>query len=533
MHGCLIRNGLMRLLIRIFSAVFPECCHSAVFPNFKMSSDEKKVASGSPGDINLPVEHGATTITSTAQDAKVPVQNGDYDDAANLFAAAGDNFFYTKDEARLVRWKLDIILLTMMTITYILSFIDKVALSEASIYGIRDDDHLVGQDYSWVSSIFYFGYLFAQYPSSVLMQKLPLGRYFGVMVILWGVATTCMTATNSFATLAVCRFFLGAFETCISPILTLLVGQYWTTREQPLRASIWWAGGGIGSFIADSITYAVAGDTLKGGGKYVTWQVIFLTVGPITIAWGILLFFALPTSPTTAWFLSDRERKIAVIRVMQNHTGIENRKYKLYQVREALKDPQAWMLTAMAFLQCIPGGGLTSFDKIVLEGLGYSNRQATLMSFPEDGIQLCSVLVAALPASHAHGRLGAFYVLFVNTIPYIMCMSLLSSNIGGFTKKATVGVMMFMAYSVGQIVAPHFFLSSESPRYPTGFRAFYVSVALMIAIEFLMIGYLHYMNRKKDRDAATGDGDGLEDAPGWNDLLDLTDKEHSRFRYVF
>jgi hypothetical protein len=63
----------------------------------------------------------------------------------------------------------------------------------------------------------------------------------------------------------------------------------------------------------------------------------------------------------------------------------------------------------------------------------------------------------ALPESHRLSRLGAFYsklwpetictirswqgpVLLVNTIPYIMCMSLVSSNIGGFTKKATCGV---------------------------------------------------------------------------------------------
>jgi MFS family permease len=175
-----------------------------------------------------------------------------------------------------------------MTLTYIFSFIDKVALSEASIFGIRKDDvsptwpcqqrtdaylqHLVGQQYSWVNSIFYFGYLIAQYPSSILMQKLPLGRYFGGMVLLWGMVTTCMATTHSFATLATCRFFLGAFETCLSPILTVLVSQYWTRKEQPLRASLWWAGGGIGSFIADGITYGVSGKGLANS-KYATWQV--------------------------------------------------------------------------------------------------------------------------------------------------------------------------------------------------------------------------------------------------------------------
>jgi hypothetical protein len=47
--------------------------------------------------------------------------------------------------------------------------------------------------------------------------------------------------------------------------------------------------------------------------------------------------------------------------------------------------------------------------------------------------------------------------------------------------------MMFISYAVGQIVAPQFFIDSQAPTYPTGFRAFYVSVALMIVIEILMV----------------------------------------------
>lgn len=132
--------------------------------------------------------------------------------------------------------------------------------------------NLKGQDYSWASSIFYFGYLIAQYPSSILMQKLPIGRYFGVMIILWGVATTCQTATTSFATLATCRFFLGVFETCISPVLTILVGQYWTRKEHPLRAVVWWAGAGVGGFVGDGITFAVSGGALQHS-HFATWQV--------------------------------------------------------------------------------------------------------------------------------------------------------------------------------------------------------------------------------------------------------------------
>lgn len=108
------------------------------------------------------------------------------------------------------------------------------------------------------------------------------------MVALWGVATTCMAVTDSFVTLAVCRFFLSAFETCITPILTILVGQYYTTREQPLRACIWWACGGVGGFVADSITYAVSGGAWADS-KYETWQVCRRKVEPNILSAAFML----------------------------------------------------------------------------------------------------------------------------------------------------------------------------------------------------------------------------------------------------
>uniref|UniRef100_A0A0D2Y1F3 Major facilitator superfamily (MFS) profile domain-containing protein n=1 Tax=Fusarium oxysporum (strain Fo5176) TaxID=660025 RepID=A0A0D2Y1F3_FUSOF len=272
--------------------------------------------------------------------------------------------YSSKEDAR-VRWKLDLILLPLMACTYVLNYMDKVALSEASIFGIKEDLNLVGQQYSWSSSIFYLGYLVWQYPSSLLMQKLPIGRYFGVMIFLWGL-TACTTAfTKDFATLCVNRVFLGVFESCMSPILTILISQYWTREEQPLRTSLWWSASAVGAFMADAITYGLSGKD-NSGSKYAVWQVIYLVFGPMTMSWGVVVFFGVPASPLTAWFFSKRERDIATDRVLKNHTGIKNTEYKWNQ-----------------------------FSKIVLtQTLGYSSRQATLMGMPSNTIHLVSVVFA-------------------------------------------------------------------------------------------------------------------------------------------
>jgi MFS family permease len=97
------------------------------------------------------------------------------------------------------------------------------------------------------------------------------------MIFFWGVTTTSTAFTKNFATLCVNRVFLGVFETCMSPILTILVGQYWTCDEHSLRASIWWSGSAVGAFIADAISYGVS-DVALSSSKYSIWQVSLLWI---------------------------------------------------------------------------------------------------------------------------------------------------------------------------------------------------------------------------------------------------------------
>ena len=49
-----------------------------------------------------------------------------------------------------------------------------------AILGLRADLHLVGQDYSWASSLFYFGYLTASGLVAILLVRLPIGRFMTI-----------------------------------------------------------------------------------------------------------------------------------------------------------------------------------------------------------------------------------------------------------------------------------------------------------------------------------------------------------------
>jgi len=44
---------------------------------------------------------------------------------------------------------------------------------------------------------------------------------------------------------------------------------------------------------------------------------------------GILVFLALPDSPSKAWFFNAEEKKAAVIRLAGNQTGVESHKVRI------------------------------------------------------------------------------------------------------------------------------------------------------------------------------------------------------------
>lgn len=69
-----------------------------------------------------------------------------------------------------------------MAMSYMFQFLDKSALQYTSILGLRDDLHLSGSQFSWSSSIYYFGYLLASYPAGALMVRYPVGKTIATSV---------------------------------------------------------------------------------------------------------------------------------------------------------------------------------------------------------------------------------------------------------------------------------------------------------------------------------------------------------------
>lgn len=86
-----------------------------------------------------------------------------------------------------------------------------------------------------IGTIFYFGYLIAQFPAGYLLQRLPIGRFVSIITLSWGVILMTTPACTSFAGIATNRFILGLTEATVNPAFVAIMSIWYTTKEQPLR----------------------------------------------------------------------------------------------------------------------------------------------------------------------------------------------------------------------------------------------------------------------------------------------------------
>lgn len=121
--------------------------------------------------------------------------------------------------------------------------------------------------------------------------------------------------------------------------------------------------------------------TLIGGDKAIkSWQALFMTYGVISVFWGLFVIWWMPDSPMRAKCFSEEDKRLMVERLRSNQTGIQNKKFRAYQVWEALSDPQMWCYCAVQLFTTLPTSGLGAFFGIIISSFNFTILQTQLLA---------------------------------------------------------------------------------------------------------------------------------------------------------
>ncbi|KAL3494793.1 major facilitator superfamily domain-containing protein [Aspergillus germanicus] len=510
-------------------------------------SDVKEVKLGTPGEPSL--EKNNELGSGEVQDI-----------GAQLFVEGEE---ITPEELEIegaeVRKILDKRILPMLYLTYCIQFLDKLSLNYASAYTLIPDLGLEGQRYSWVAAIFNFGYLAFAIPSNLLIQRLPLAKYMGVVLLLWaGLVIAHVGAKNS-AGMLVLRFILGMAEACVSPCMMNFTSMFYKRSEQPLRMAVWLSANGTATMVGALLGFGlghVHNTSLK------SWQLIFLVIGLLNFITGVLFLWVMPDSPSSAKFLTHRQRIIAVQRVSENMIGVKTKQFKFRQALELTYDIKVHCILFIGVACGIINGGVSNFASSLIKGYGFSGIYATLLQLPTGAIEAVVVPICGLVSTyvrdsrcivlavvclipfggllgirftdldHRWTLVGCTWLQYIIGAPVIVSWNLLSTNVAGHTKRSIANGLWFTLYAGGNVAGSNIFFAREAPRYYSALTGLLVCYAGMIVLAGVAYAAMKIDNIRRDRKMAAEESVGRQERAVLDGFKDMTDMESKDFRYA-
>ncbi|KAJ5181460.1 hypothetical protein N7449_011607 [Penicillium cf. viridicatum] len=471
-------------------------------------------------------------------------------DAALEFLRTEDIAVITEvDEKALVR-KIDWMIMPLMWAAYNLQYLDKVLINYASVMGLLSDTNMHTDQFSNLTLAFYVTYLFFELPTGFLMQRLPTAKYLGFNVTIWGLMTTLNCTAKNFPGLMVLRVLLGCFESAIAPALILITSMWYKRDEQPQRMGIWYLGTGTASIMGALVAYGLLFYTPD---QFKPWQIMFLIFGLITIAVGISIFFFLPDNPMTSR-LTHAEKILAIERLRENQTGIENKHFKRNQFVEVFRDPQTYLIVIIVTAMDVPNAATSSFTSLIIKNFGFTTKETELLNIPNGAVSIVSILTTSYFAgrynqrclcvvvSLACGLLGGCLLAFspkdmkgaqlagnyltqVTGSALPIMYSLAGANVAGHTKKVSMNAILLMSFCLGNILGPLTFRTEDEPDYIPAKIAIVVTISVAIVFTIGLRTYYVLENRRRDKNR---EGEVHQEN---SEFLDMTDRENREFRY--
>ncbi|KAK4512772.1 uncharacterized protein ATC70_003478 [Mucor velutinosus] len=455
-------------------------------------------------------------------------------------------FVKSEAEKKLVR-KINMALMPFVGAIVFIQFVDKSTLGISAVLGIIQDTGLTGSQYSWLGSFFYLGFICFQLPNNYFIQRIPIGRYLGSLLILWGITMGCTALCNNFAQLASLRVLLGLFEAGTYPCLLIIINTVYRRCEQSAAYGFLWFSNGAGTMVGAACAYGIS--WINNANGIHSWRWPYIIWGSLTVLFGIMTFFFLPDNPHSFMFRLTEEEKAIVEERTQDNAVVRVYEIKKHHIWEAIKEPRLWLLAFSTLCNNLHNGGLVVFSTILVKAFGFTSQESILLQIPSGCSAACFaalavfiarktgqlylgaavsstislvgvILLAVLPNSGIK-LLGYFTAWAMNGTSVIL-LTIAGSNVTGYTKKIFYNAVNMIFYTIGNFIGPLVMLEKEAPTYKTGMIIYCIGNAAIIVMLFIVRQIMARENKKR-----------LVNPPAEKlDIKDdLTDKENRHFIY--
>lgn len=257
-----------------------------------------------------------------------------------------------------------------------------------------------------------------------------------------------------------CRLLLGAVEGGLFPGLTIYLTLFYTKREIALRVGYLFVSAALAGACGGLLGYGIG--FMDGVSGQRGWRWIMIIEGLPTFVLGIASWFILANNPESAYYLSDTEKQLMIVRrerqFGQTKSAQEFHKQDVYL---ALKDWKIYAFCAGQFGSDTMLYGYSTFLPTIIKNLGdWSTAEVQALTIPCYCLGAISYVVAAR-LSDSQQKRGLYSVVFgiISVIGYGILISDSSTGVHYF------GCFMVAVGLYVVVGIPLAWLPSNQPRY--------------------------------------------------------------------
>ncbi|EXJ81271.1 hypothetical protein A1O3_07561 [Capronia epimyces CBS 606.96] len=395
-------------------------------------------------------------------------------------------------ERRLIT-KIDLRVIPVLSVLYLLAFLDRTNVANAAIFGLTKDLGLTATQYSTALTIFFVPYVVFEIPSNIILKRLKPHVWLSICMFGFGLVTVCQGLVQGYGGIITTRFFLGLFEAGMFPGCFYLIGMWYTRHEAQKRYTFFFASttlaGAFGGLLASAI------GKMNGMRGYLGWRWVFILEGCLTCVVSLVCFFIIPDFVEDAKWLTEPEREYIKQRLRndQGKSAIE-RRITFKDVLNCFKDYKIFLAGFMYFGLIVPAYSYAYFAPTIIKSYGYGNIGTQLHSVPPWAAAFgFSMLVAAfsdrlrhrflfaiipicvaiagfailMTVHHDHNtEYGALFLVTsgcYSAMPIIVCWY--SMNLGGHHRRS-VGTAWQVGFgNIGGIIASYSFEAGDAKTF--------------------------------------------------------------------
>nr|POE46760.1 putative transporter [Quercus suber] len=450
---------------------------------------------------------------------------------------------YTPDEERRVKRKLDTRLVLFVAMLYLLAFLDRSNIGNCKVAGLTTDLDLSDDQFEGLLTAFYISYILFEW-MTLCYKIFPPHIYISCCVCAWGVLASLQSLASSFGYLLALRALLGIGEAAFVGI-PFYLSFFFRREELALRTGLFISAAPLATSFASSLAWAI---TKFGEGTGIAaWRLLFLLEGFPACLVAIWAWYWIPDSPSTAWWLTSRERKVAKLRMRQEQTrekhadtassDVHNQRHKQrFQWREVTKtllDPVCYLTASMFFCCNVAFSSMPVFLPTIIHEMGFSTLQSQALSAPPFLFAFVVVLLTAFASDRMKSRsLPMMFHAFIAMLGYLVlaiagwfqagfllryisvfpiCAGFFSAvtivitwtvnNQDSDEGKGTGMAILNVVGQLGPLVGTRLYPDKDGPYFVKGMSVCAVAMALVGLLAFILRSVLRRKNRRMRREA--------------------------------